>query len=125
MSGAFYPKSKSRAPSARQQSGIRASRTLKLWNGRANEIVMRATREDIHAYIAAYSIVDMQRLCAEVGLRKPTDHEVRKFWTAGHWGRVMEDVTPTRGVWVTVSKEAIRGKPFRICSRADLPEELR
>lgn len=87
---------------------------LKLWNGRCYDVLpknqWRKDGQTGHVFVAAYSVRDIQQLCDEHGLCKPTNYEVSVFWSAGCWGNTMEGITPERGIWLAYGP----GKPERI-----------
>lgn len=60
------------------------------------------------AYIAAYSLADAGRLIVEYLGRKPRglDSTLRLWWNRGAWGNAMEGITPSRGIWVKLDRNA-------------------
>lgn len=82
---------------------------LKFWNGRPYGVLPQNQWKDRHIYIAAYSIADARRLCAEVG-RDPGQNEFKEYF-ANCWGNAMNEVNPERGVWYV---EGHRGTPVKL-----------
>ena len=84
---------------------------LKLFNGRPYEVLGHDNTRDLHLYIAAYSVADLQRLCLEAKLSKPSRYEIAVYWNKGTWGNPMIGVKPERGIWKVVGWN---GKPERL-----------
>jgi len=70
---------------------------LKLWNGRSYGVIGSVI--DSHINVAAYSRVDVRRLCLEAGLNDPGDTEIKEYWSEC-WGNSMSGITPERGIWL-------------------------
>ena len=80
---------------------------LKVWNGRGAWIAhkdrdkLRSPSSTPHMYIAAYSVKDAEALIEEYVGYKPTGvaREMRVYF-APMWGRIMDGITPERGIWL-------------------------
>lgn len=87
------------------------AKQLILFNGRAYCCVKRAdpfwsvrqTAEvnDAHAFVAAYSIADAQRLVSEYTGRPTSISEIKSYWSKNAWGNAMDGITPERGIWIS------------------------
>lgn len=96
------------------------AKTLKLWNGRAGccyKLTDPAWQgvEQFKSgtiYAAAYSRADLRRLIAEYCGQDPGEYEIKNYWSEGHWGDAMTNVTPERGLWL--EKPKVIGAPQKL-----------
>lgn len=94
-------------------------KTLKLWNGEG--LITCRNNSDprwkdvefngsVKAFVAAYSRTDAARVIEEYCGRKPSDHELREYWSP-LWGMQMAGIAPERGLWLMFSRT---GKPDKV-----------